>query len=60
MDNDESKGVREWDRVILRMPDGMKWMLKERAVRNRRALNGELLLLIESGLAAEKAASGQN
>lgn len=49
--------VREWDRVIIRLPDGMKSDLEDRAAENCRPLNGEVVYLIKRGLAAEKMAS---
>jgi len=50
-----SKPIREWDRVLVRMPDGMKHELEDRAAENCRPLNGELLFLIKRGMAAETA-----
>jgi plasmid stability protein len=42
------------DRVMIRLPDGMRPMLHERAKASHRSLNGEIVMLIERGLAAEK------
>ena len=38
----------------LRLPDGLRGVLKEVAARNRRSMNAEAVLHIERGLAAEK------
>lgn len=45
------------DRVMIRLPGGMRPMLQERAKDSHRSLTGEIVMLIERGLAAEKAAS---
>lgn len=52
-----SKPVRDWDRLLIRVPDGMKGELEDRAAENCRPLNGEVIFLIKRGLAAEKMAS---
>lgn len=52
-----SKPVRDWDRLLIRVPDGMKDELADRAAENCRPLNGEVIFLIKRGLAAEKMAS---
>lgn len=48
------------DQMKIRMPTGMRGVLKERAQRNRRSMNAEAVLLIERGLAAEKTASNHS
>lgn len=44
------------DRVLIRLPDGMKDILAERAKAAHRSMGREALVLIERGLAAEKMA----
>lgn len=51
----ESKPVRDWDRVIVRLPDGMKAELEEQAALNCRPLNGEIVFLLRQGLTTKKA-----
>lgn len=48
---------READRLLLRLPNGMRDELKALAVRRRRSTNGQVVAMLESGLAAEKTAS---
>lgn len=52
-----AKPVREWDRVIVRLPDGMKDEIADLAAENSRAINGEIISLLKRGIAAEKTAS---
>jgi hypothetical protein len=52
-----SKPVREWDRVIVRLPDGMKAELEEQAALNCRPLNGEIVFLLRQGIATKKASN---
>ncbi|WP_397586808.1 Arc family DNA-binding protein [Sphingobium fuliginis] len=51
------KRVQDWDRLVLRVPDGMREELEELAAEDCRPLNGELIWLLKSGIAARKAAS---
>lgn len=46
------------DRVMIRLPDGMRPMLKDRAKAGYRSLNAEIVSLIERGIAAEKTTTG--
>lgn len=39
----------------LRMPDSVKEELKKLAAARRRSMNGQIVAMLESGLAAEKA-----
>lgn len=55
-----TKPVREWDRVLLRLPDGMKAQVEDLAADNCMPLNSQLVQFVKRGLAAEKAALGQN
>ncbi|KEZ17163.1 Mnt [Sphingobium yanoikuyae] len=43
----------------LRMPDKLRVQLKELAETRRRSMNAQIIVMLESGMAAEKAASGQ-
>lgn len=45
------------DRIIVRLPDGLRPELKELARVNHRTMNGQVVAMLESGLAAEKTAS---
>ncbi|NML61794.1 Arc family DNA-binding protein [Massilia sp. RP-1-19] len=47
-----TRAAQAGEKYILRFDAGLKAKLKARAAQNRRSLNAELLLLIESGLAA--------
>ena len=38
------------DKFIVRLPPGLRWKIKERAAKNRRSMNSETLLAIESWL----------
>ncbi len=51
------KPVRKWDRILVRVPDGMKDRLEDMAADNCLPLNGQLLLLFNSALAARETAS---
>ena len=44
----------------LRMPSKLRAELKQLAEMRRRSMNAQIVTMLESGLAAEKAASGQN
>lgn len=54
---EKTKHVRDWDRLVVRVPDGMKNELEEMAADNCRPLNGEMLFIIKSAIAARKSAS---
>ena len=51
---------RKTDNFVVRMPEGLRDELKKLAQARHRSMNGQVVAMIESGLAAEKAASGQN
>lgn len=53
----EGKRVRDWDRLILRLPDGMREEVEQMAMDDCRPLNGQLIWLIKAGIGARKAAS---
>ncbi len=44
------------DKFIVRMPPGMRAVLKYRAAQSRRSMNSEILLMIERALRGEQAA----
>lgn len=48
---------REQDRVMIRLPDGLRPLLRRRAQGSYRTMNAEIVMLIERGLAAENVAS---
>lgn len=50
---------RDSPQVKLRLPDVLREELKELAEMRRRSMNAQIVTMLESGLAAEKAASGQ-
>lgn len=52
-----SSPAHNLDKVMIRLPDGMRAKLKERATNSYRTLNGEIVMLIERGLAAEAASA---
>lgn len=54
---DTTKHIRDWDRLVVRVPDGMKDDLEAMAADNCRPLNGEMLFIIKSAIAARKTAS---
>lgn len=54
------KPVRQWDRMILRLPDGMKAQVEEVAADNCMPLNSQLVQFIKRGVAAAKTESSQN
>lgn len=47
---------QSYDQYVLRFPDGLRPALKERAARNRRSLNAEMILILERALEGETAA----
>lgn len=53
----EKSKVRDWDRLVVRVPEGVRDELEQMAADNCRPLNGEMLLMIKNALAARKAAS---
>lgn len=48
---------RTAERIIIRLPDGMRRELKILAAQKNRTMTGQVVTMLESGLAAEKAAS---
>lgn len=44
------------DKFIVRMPPGMRAVVKYRAAQSRRSMNSEILLMIERALRGEEAA----
>lgn len=43
------------DKFMLRLPEGMRGDLKEKAGKERRSMNSEIILALEAWLSAEKA-----
>lgn len=50
------KPSRDLDKVMVRMPDGMRAAIQSRAARERRSANAEIVLMLERALAGELAA----
>ncbi|HBY6105594.1 Arc family DNA-binding protein [Klebsiella pneumoniae] len=48
------KPVREYDKFMLRFPDGMRDAIAERAKRNGRSMNSEIIQIIEDVLKTDK------
>lgn len=53
-------GTREDDKVIVRLPNGLRPAIKARAALNRRSMNSEIVLLIESALQHEQGQPQKN
>lgn len=51
---------RDSDQFTLRLPDGMREILKARAAGNRRAMNAEVLALLELGMNATATPTAEN
>ncbi len=49
-------GARDYDKFMLRFPDGWREAIKTRAAKNRRSMNSEILAALES--VVSKAATG--
>ncbi|RTF27202.1 Arc family DNA-binding protein [Serratia marcescens] len=50
----KEKQVKDYDKFMLRFPDGMRDAIAERAKRNGRSMNAEIVQIIEDAIAAEK------
>ncbi|MDP0922208.1 Arc family DNA-binding protein [Klebsiella pneumoniae] len=48
------KPVREYDKFMLRFPDGMRDAIADRAKRNGRSMNSEIIQIIEDVLETDK------
>lgn len=44
------KPVREYDKFMLRFPDGMRDAIAERAKENGRSMNSEIVQMLQDGL----------
>jgi len=44
------KPIREYDRFILRLPDGLRERLASRAKANERSMNAEVIQILEEGM----------
>jgi plasmid stability protein len=53
---DETKFIRDMDRILLRVPDGLKRLLADRAKVNERSMNAEAVAILEQALDASPAA----
>jgi hypothetical protein len=49
--------LRDLNRFIVRMPEGMRDALKRQAAENRRSTNSEIVLILERALRGEQAAT---
>ncbi|AWT18064.1 Arc family DNA-binding protein [Klebsiella pneumoniae] len=47
------KPVREYDKFMLRFPDGMRDAIADRAKRNGRSMNSEIIAALDSWLSGE-------
>lgn len=47
------------DKVMVRMPDGMRAEIQRRAARERRSANAEIVLILERALSSATAATGE-
>lgn len=50
---------RDADKFMLRLPEGMRDVLKQKAGKERRSMNSEIILAIEAWLSAGKAEDRQ-
>ena len=50
---------RTADKFMLRMPDGMRDYIADRARATRRSMNAEILVLLESAIGRGKATTGE-
>lgn len=50
---------QEEDRFIIRLPDGMRAMIKEIAKRNRRSMNSEIIFHLERVYGVGEGAAGE-
>lgn len=55
--NAKVKPVREWERILVRVPDGMRDDLEDMAAENCVPLNGQILFVLKNAIEARKAAS---
>lgn len=53
----ENYPSRSLDRIIIRLPDGMRSQLKDLARRNRRSVNAEVVTILEGKLSETETAS---
>lgn len=50
---------RDSDKFVLRLPEGMRDQVKEKAGKERRSMNSEIILALEAWLSAGKAEDRQ-
>lgn len=48
------KQVRDYDKFMLRFPDGMRDAIAERAKQNGRSMNSEIIQILEDRLSTER------
>jgi len=48
------------DKLLLRLPDGLRPIIKERAAIHRRSMNSEVIVLLEAAIAMESKAVAEN
>ena len=53
-------GAREESRLLLRLPPALKARLKAQAERNRRSLNSEIVVILESQSLCEQGSIFEN
>lgn len=58
MNTERAKSARSEDRMIFRVPDGMRQELEELAAANCRTLSGEMIFHLKNAISAHKMASG--
>ncbi|MGI4776610.1 MAG: Arc family DNA-binding protein [Janthinobacterium lividum] len=44
------KPARTGEQFVIRMPEGMRAEIRQRSTENRRSMNAEMVVLLESGL----------
>jgi len=54
------KQVRDYDKFMLRLPEGMRDSIAERAKENGRSMNSEIVQIIEDALIADKVAKNRH
>ena len=53
------KQVRDYDKFMLRFPDGMRGAIAERAKQNGRSMNSEIVKILDDALSAELFATSE-
>jgi len=50
------KPVKDYDKFMLRLPEGMRGAIAERAKKNSRSMNSEIVQILEDALASNSSA----